>query len=313
MTMTESDAGTENDAGGSEGGAAGPSVWRIGPEDAPVVVRNAEALLAHLPFFAGGWPVRWAGPQPPPQIDIDITQGPGDTYAIVGYGPGGTEMHLDNAFDAANALAGALVSELVAADPGLICLHAGTAEMGAGLVLLLGASGAGKSTLALQLAASGHRLFGDDRLAVRLAAGNEIGPEGMCLGLMPKIRLPIPEDNGAQFRQFVDGCTELSGGGVAYLKPWPQDSAEFGERARLAALVVLDRRDGAPGTLAPASRSEIVQALVANSFAPHMPAQRLVEELSRLAGAVPGYGLRFGTSRGAAERLVAELAAPAAR
>ncbi|MBM3488677.1 MAG: hypothetical protein FJX67_18945, partial [Alphaproteobacteria bacterium] len=55
--------------------ATGPSTWLFGPPETPVVVHNAEALMAELAVHLGGWPIRWAGATPPRDPDITVAAG----------------------------------------------------------------------------------------------------------------------------------------------------------------------------------------------------------------------------------------------
>lgn len=51
------------------------SLWSFGPEEAPIMVRNAELVLPHLTVFLGGWAIRFADraadSPSPPDIDVD--------------------------------------------------------------------------------------------------------------------------------------------------------------------------------------------------------------------------------------------------
>jgi hypothetical protein len=294
-------AGDSVTTGRPEAGA----IWHFGPDDAPVRVAGAEALLAHLPIFLGGWPLRRVA-DAAPGCDVLVRTEPGGAIAVETFGPGGAVLRFDNEMDAANGLAGALVAEYVAARADTVCLHAGSALVGAGLCVVLGASLAGKSSVAMQLAASGYRLFGDDRLAVR-PAGGDAPAEGLCLGLQPKLRLPLPDDAGPALAGFLESYTEIRTETTAYLRPWDTEAAGFGDAAPLGALVALERgEDGdAPATLEPAPTAEIARALLANVFAAHMTAETLVTGMTRLAARVPGYRLRWTSSRAAA-RLLAD-------
>jgi hypothetical protein len=275
------------------------ALWRIGPPRRHLVVENADLVLAELPYFLCDWPIQWAGDDVGAIADIGVRREAGG-FTVTG--PGSVVETFHDSFAAANGLAGALISGLIARDKGLICAHAGAAEVGGRLVAVLGTSFAGKSSIAIQLAAAGHRLFGDDRLAIRLAEGR-----GVCLGLMPKIRLPIPDDAGPRFEEFVAAYTELEGDGVAYLKPLASEVAPFSEEAPLAAVVLLERIADAEVVLRPASPPEMVRALVENIYASHIGAQDLLSRLAAFAARVPGYRLRFSSSRAAAERLAALL------
>jgi hypothetical protein len=288
-----------------------PSLWRFGRDGAAIIVRNAEAVLAHLPLFLAGWPLEWAGPDTTgAAVDIDVTEHAGtiDVVALASnhcIASAGT-------MDAANALAGALVGAFIARHPRMICLHAGSVAIDGRLAVLIGASHAGKSSVALQLAAAGHRLFGDDRIALR-TGGEDTGDgdrvDGLCLGLMPKLRLPLPPGCGARFEEFVDGYTELRDDSAVYLKPWEGEAASFGETAPFGALVVLERVDGAPATVERLDRATLLRAAIENATAPHLSAEQLVRRLGALAQRISGWRLRFGSSRDAAEALVSALRA----
>lgn len=280
------------------------AVWLFGPGEAPVRVAGAELLLAHLPVFLGGWPMRWSGEAG--AADIVVREEPGGAVFVESFGPGGGTFSFDNPLDAANALAGALVAGFIAARPDHVCLHAGSALVGGGLAVLIGESFAGKSSVALQLAAMGYRLYGDDRLALRLAADGP--PAGLCLGLMPKLRLPLPDDAGPLLAEFVESYAEIRTDAVTYLRPWDTEAATFGETAPLSALVVLERGGEAPAALTPAPPADIVRALVTGMFAPRHSAEELVAAMTRLAGAVPGYRLRWTQSAAAARAVSGVLA-----
>jgi len=286
---------------------AAPSLWAFGPDEAPVSVRNAESLLAQLTVFLGGWPVRRTGEGGGAQPDIDVIERPDGRITVRVSGPGGNDADCADAFEAANALAGGLIARFVAQAPRRICLHAGAARVGDGLVILLGESLAGKSSVALQLAAAGYRLYGDDRLAVEVPAEAGAAARGLSLGLMPKLRLPLPADCGARFAEFVDGYTELRDDEVAYLKLWEAEAAGFDEAAPVAALVILDRRAEGPARLEPESRAAMATALLGNCFAPHIDAARLVGLVGDIVERCACHRLGFASSREAAAEISAAL------
>lgn len=276
-----------------------PDLWRFGPDDAPVLVENADALLAYLPYFLGGWPFRWYGDAAGAAPDVRVIETADGGWRIVSSGPGAADFAFDNPYDAANGLAGALISVHVARRSGLICLHAAAAEIAGALVLLVGDSFAGKSSVALHLAVRGHRFFGDDQIALSLDGT----PTGTCLGLMPKVRTPLPDDCGDAFREFVEGYTAMEGEGMVYLKLWEGEAGTFGDAAPVRAAVLLDRRDAGGCDLLPAPRADLLKALVPTAFAPHVASADLVAGLARLANGVDLRRLRFSSSREAAALL----------
>jgi hypothetical protein len=45
-------------------------------------------------------------------------------------------------------------------------------------------------------------------------------PAAEGLGLMPKVRLPLPRDCGPRFAEYVEAFTEIQGDDAGYLKLW---------------------------------------------------------------------------------------------
>lgn len=280
-----------------------PDFWWVGPEDNPVLVENAEAVMPYLPYYMAGWPLKWAGQTAERTPDVRVIEHPDGTFQVISVGPGGADFTFDNPYDAANGLAGGLISVFVSRDPQMVCLHAGAARVGDGLVVVIGDSFAGKSSVALHLAVLGNRFFGDDQICVTL----ENPSQGMCLGLMPKVRLPLPDDCGDAFREFVDGYSSMQGDEMAYLKLWEGEAGTFGETAPVRALVFLDRMETGDSELRPASHPELVKAMVRTAFASHIPSPDLLAGLTRLADAAGAYHLKFSSSRDAAALLSREF------
>jgi hypothetical protein len=278
------------------------SPWAFGPPETEIRVGNAETLLAHLPFFLSGWPCRRLDDADCGDLDIKIVERPDKKIVIDLTGPGALKTLFENEFDAADGLASALVAAFIARQAGTLCFHASGAQFGPGLVVLLGDSLAGKSSVALHMAAAGYRLFGDDRLAVRTGDGGEA--MGLCLGLTPKVRLPLPDDCGKRFVDYVDSFTEIRDDSTAYLKLWEGEAAVFMEQSPIAAFVILKRAEAGACAIAPASRPAILKALLAQCFATQIKAQDLMPDL---ASSVAGYELGFSNSADAAALLTATL------
>ncbi len=280
-----------------------PDFWWIGPEDNPILVENAEAVMPYLPYYMAGWPLKWCATISNRAPDVQVIEHSDGTFQVLSTGSGGADLTFDNPYDAANGLVVALVKILVSRVPQTVCIYAGAARVGDGLVVVIGDSFAGKSSVALHLAVLGNRFFGDDQLLVTL----EYPSSGMCLGLMPKVRLPLPDDCGDAFRQFVDGYTSMQDDSIAYLKLWDGEASTFGETAPIRAFVFLDRRDAGTPDLRPASLPRLVKAMVRATFLPHVSSPELLTGLTRLVASTATYHLRFSSSRDAAALLSREL------
>lgn len=188
-------------------------------------------------------------------------------------------------------------------------LHAGSVVIDGKLIALPGASQAGKSTLALQLAANGHVLGGDDRVLVGPldAAGSGKGPQGLALGMNARVRLPLHADTG-RFADFVgrrlirlEGLPE----GIGFLAPLAGEAVEFGKRLPLAGFVLPQRVPGAAPALEKATASDIMRQLLEQTHAPHLPVETLMRSLRSLSAGCPGYVLRYDDSAAAAAAIEA--------
>jgi len=293
--MTESRKTPQNS------GKAIASSWLFGPEEHLISVRNAEAVLTHLPLFLGNWPMRGLGAAPEQAYDIDIIQNRNGSLVVRLAGPGSNDKEFGDALNAANGFAESLIEAYIARQPDTICLHASMALVGSGLVVLVGDSFSGKSTTSLQLASAGHRFFGDDRIAIRWDEGSL--PVGQCLGLMPKMSLPLPPDCGTAFEEYIEAFSELQDEEAAYLRLGDQEAAGFGDEAPIVALISLDRRSDGASIFEDAPRPQLVKSLLAQVYAPHLGISNLVVSMNRLASLVPCFTLQFSNSREAAQMI----------
>jgi hypothetical protein len=210
------------------------------------------------------------------------------------------QTRFDAPLAAANGAVGALIGALVVQQPEALALHAAAYRASAGMVVLLGDHGAGKSTLAAALATAGAPLACDDRLVVRRT---EAAWQGLALGLVPKLRWPLPAEAPPAFADAVAALTVAAEGGMRLVDlPGVLD---FGVTAPLAAIIAVQRDDAATGApaLVAGDRATLVATLVTTAFAPHMaPAARL-PLLARLA-ALPHFTLRYRSAFDAAALLL---------
>ena len=107
-----------------------PSIWDFGRPGAPILVRNAEAVQAHLAVFLDGWPQRRVGNDTATETDLAVEMRSDGSFAVISHAPGGGEMLFETDFDAANGLAGALVGARITQVRDRVCLHAGSAQVG---------------------------------------------------------------------------------------------------------------------------------------------------------------------------------------
>lgn len=277
--------------------------WKLGPSDASVTIRNADALLAHLPYFLTGWNVSWAGLSVAADPDICIEEYSDGTYRVTSFGPSAADLSFENPYDAACGFAEELVRVHVTRDPCAICLCAGAVKIKDGLVVLVGDTFSDNRNVALHLGVLGHRFFGSDQIAVSM----ESPVIGTCLGLLPKVRLPLQGDCGVAFREFVEGYSSMQTEEMAYLKLWDGEAADFGESAAISALVLLDHTEDQQSSIELDWEFDMASKLASTVYAPHIGNADLIAGLKRISENIPSYHLRFTSSREAAALLSREL------
>ena len=204
------------------------------------------------------------------------------------------------AIDAANLATAALIETLVVDDPALVGVHAAAIDGPGGLTLLVGASGAGKSSIALHLARSGHRLFADDQILMRLEEG---AAEGIALGLRPKVRRPIPPGFGRDFADFARDRTVLETDVFVALALDANLQAPFAHRRPVGAIVVLERTPADGQRLTRTSASAALRRLLTETIGPPDQTAGRVAALAQLCAAVPVFHLAFSDSPAAAAAL----------
>lgn len=195
--------------------------------------------------------------------------------------------------DAYEGIAG-FFSELyiafIAANPDLLCIHAAALQMGDGLFVFPASGKAGKSTLAVHGAAAGALLFTDDVLPIRDSEGL-----GLSLGVSPRLRLPLPENVTADFRDFFAARDVLGNSYGAFVGLKPDEMASFGTTAPIAAIILPERIERGEASLEPIGKSEVLRDLMQRNFTQGIDAEVKVGRLLQIANAGNCYRLRYVT------------------
>jgi hypothetical protein len=184
--------------------------------------------------------------------------------------------------------------------PGRLALHAAAVRSGAGLVVLAGPARAGKSTLATRLALEpGWSLWTDDVLPLR--------PDGqaVALGILPRLRLPVPAAAGAALRDLAARACVLGDDRYGYVAVPGQ--APHGTTAPLRVLIRLDRRPGAAPCLHALPGPEALRLLMEQAIGGDA---RLLPRMMRLATDVVALRLVYDDPDSAAALLRRALASP---
>lgn len=241
---------------------------------------GAEHIAGMLAAVLVGCSMAASGAAQAPLLSVSLS---GDEVLIERHDDG-SFFHEPSAVSAVCTLVVEIVDALAAAAPGLVCLHAAAAEFSGQLVLFPATHRAGKSTLMARLSAGGRRVFADDILPFDLGSG-----EAVATGCLPRLRLPLPRGASPEFSHHVRRNTGISDGYYAYLAlPDETASVRFGERRRLGAIVLLDRRKRrVAARLEPAAPDSALLEILMRNTRGDRDAALLVSTFAAIVGGIP--------------------------
>lgn len=272
----------------------------------PVRFRGGDPLIAALGSILVGWDLRPAGPDAPrPGLRLSRTrEGAWRRVSPRHATPGAARQKVRRGLvEAVCGFHYELIDWYAEEHPEQVFLHAAAAELGEGLVLLPAVSRAGKSTLSLYLALRGARCFGDDVLGVEATSA-----QGVALGMLPRLRRAAPGAESPALQAFVRRHRVLASPNRIYVDPGPGRVAPRGEKAPIAAVVLLDRRPRGPTRLTPLSPADALEALLRQAFG-RLAAGPTLDTLCRVAGGARCLGLAYSDPARAADLLMRRLGA----
>jgi len=189
-----------------------------------------------------------------------------------------------------------LIHAYVAQQEKCLCLHGAAVEVGSGLMVFPNTYRAGKSILSLKLVSLGARLFSDDVLPI-----NYQSSAGTALGILPRLRLPLPETAGQPLTSFIDSRTGPQNQRYRYIRLDENELARYGTRAPVSAITILQRDSETRPSLEPAKKSDVVRDMILRNFARQNPGIEIVDRLHTLVEQAECYTLTYDTLDQAAE------------
>lgn len=193
-----------------------------------------------------------------------------------------------------------LIHAFVDDHQGYLCLHSGAALFNRGLFLFPSTYRSGKSTLSVHLAFNKVPLFTDDALPV-IAETNE----GMATGLLPRLRLPLPESVTPVFRDYVRQRIALRNDRYCYVSLDRNDQSQLGSLAPIKGIVLLDLcTDNEETVLTEAGRKEVIKEMILRNFARQNKGLDIVERIFTIVESAECYKLTYNNPDLAAKKLV---------
>ncbi|WP_108882326.1 hypothetical protein [Anderseniella sp. Alg231-50] len=158
-------------------------------------------------------------------------------------------------------------------------LHCAAVKVGDGVILFPGGHRAGKSLLTVALAANGHTVFGDDVVAI-----DPVTTEVLSLGLLPRIRLPLPlQAITSELRQTLNKHSILGDAEQQYIDLAAGQMAEVGRSSPVKAIVQLKRtnKTGA-ASLDDMTNGAALRSLISQNYSTGMPASSVFDHLHKI-------------------------------
>jgi hypothetical protein len=262
----------------------------------PVAFINSESLYPYINTILRDWSIDKVDPvdDKPPVITIQKSEAGFERRSRWLSKP----AIFRNPVDAACDLVVDLIHAYVTDHKGLLCLHCAAVEFSQGLVVFPNTYRAGKSTLSLKLVACGERLFTDDVLPI-----SNQGNVGLALGILPRLRLPLPDEITPDFVNFVTKRAGPQNQRYLYVKLGLNEQAVLGTGAPIRGITILQREKNAAPQLLEIEKSIVVKDIILRNFARQNPGLEIVDRLYSIVDNAECYSLRYDNLGQAVELL----------
>lgn len=179
-----------------------------------------------------------------------------------------------------------------------LCLHGAAVELRSGLMVFPSTYRVGKSLLSLKLASLGARIFSDDVLPLRAD-----GDAGTALGILPRLRRPLPETAGPALTDFIKERIGPQNRRYRYVRLDDDGLARRGSEAQVTAITLLERGPGVKPSLQPARKSDVVRDMILRNFARERPAIDIIDRIHAVVEQAHCHVLTYDTLDQAAAML----------
>jgi len=264
----------------------------------PFQFRNADPVLDAVKLALRGWRIRrWPGmPNVRPAARIVRTlQGWGissDKHPIMDPCP---DMG-DTVCDILAELGRQYLADL----DGVLFMHCAAFRICSGVVIVPNTFRAGKSVLTSHMAMRGHRVWCDDIVPVDPTSRTAI-----AAGYLPRLRFPLPENSGREFRKFVDDTLVLKGERYGYIDPGASNVARFGERLPIVGAALLDRSE-TPVTpkIEPITKGLTMRYAINRNFSYQLQGEDMLRAFIDVLGAAPCYRVTYDAAEDATDMII---------
>ncbi len=181
----------------------------------------------------------------------------------------------------------------------LLCLHCAAVELKDGIVLFPNTYRAGKSTLSVKMASLGCRVFSDDVIPYSPSEDKGVG-----LGILPRLRLPLPQLEDTDFCDFVTSHSGPSSKRYSYTQLDKDQLAPLGEVAAISGITLLERKEGIQkATIRRADKGDVLKSVIERNFAQKVSAINTLDSLYSMVEKTDCFILCYSSLQQAADAL----------
>lgn len=190
----------------------------------------------------------------------------------------------------------------VAEHPEHFCLHCAAVKIGGGLVVFPNIQKAGKSILTVQLAADGQIIFGDDVLAI-----NPHENRGIALGMIPRVRLPLPDTLDDRVKEFVTSRCGPTSHHYQYVALKDTEFAPYRTSLPIHGVIMLNRQEDGPAALEPESHGKALKSVISRNFVRDIPSLKIFDQLRDIVTQTRAFTLTYSSAAEASNLLRQEF------
>lgn len=253
---------------------------RLGDLPQPARFRGCDDLVQAVRSILVGWRVRDVDPRglPAPAIRVARTRRGYRRVSCWQHRPSLARAKVRRTL--VEALCGfhfEFLDWYIAEHPEALFVHGAAVRFGRRLVVFPALAKAGKSTLTVHLAERGHVVFCDDVLAIDCATGR-----GTALGVVPRLRPPLPRGAGRAFHRFVAARRGHHRRNRLYVSLRRGELAPLGATAPIGGIVLLERRRRVRPRIEAIDPADALETIILQNFARDRPSPAILDTLARV-------------------------------
>lgn len=193
-----------------------------------------------------------------------------------------------------------LIRAYISDNKGLLCLHCSAVKIADGLIVFPNTYRSGKSTMSIELVSRGACLYSDDVLPIE-----KNGDFGLAMGILPRLRLPLPNGVNKHFTNFIAKHTGPKNSRYLYVNLNLSEQEALGATAPIRGITILQREQNAKPQLLEVKKSIVLKDMILRNFARQNPGIEIVDRVYSIVEKAECFKLIYDDLDKAADLIIA--------